>query len=179
MQKRMLILVAALFAAVTASAQMPKFDPPPELKKLDWMIGEWKGEGTSHMPGGAQRVLVHEVVKPELAGAILYVRGQGHARKEDGSAGELVHDAFGVIGYDRFVKKFTFDPWIKGGIHTDTTFEVADDGSVEWGFTTPQGGKVRYRIKRTEKGEWNEAGEFSFDGTKWMKTFEMTLAKVK
>jgi hypothetical protein len=31
----------------------------------------------------------------------------------------------------------------------------------------------------TEKGEWNEVGEFSRDGEKWMQFFEMTLTKVQ
>jgi hypothetical protein len=173
----MFIIAAVLFTAITAQAQYPKFENPPELKKLDWMVGEWKGEAVAYTPKGPERVLQHEVVQYELNGGILIVRGRGYARKEDGTRGDLVHDAFGVIGYDRFAKKFTFDPWVTGGMHAATTFEVLDNG-FDWGFSTP-GGKGRFKMRLNEAGEWYEVGEFSLDGTKWMKTVELTLKKVK
>jgi hypothetical protein len=31
----------------------------------------------------------------------------------------------------------------------------------------------------TDKGEWNEVGEYTLDGKTWTKFFDMTLAKVK
>jgi hypothetical protein len=50
-----------------------------------------------------------------------------------------------------------------------------------WGFKEPSRGfDIRYTVKITDKGEWNEVGEMSMDGSKtWRKFFEMTVAKEK
>jgi len=50
---------------------------------------------------------------------------------------------------------------------------------MEWGFQTPQGGRVRYTIKLTDQGDWFEIGEFSADEKNWRKFFEMTLQRVQ
>jgi hypothetical protein len=38
-------------------------------------------------------------------------------------------------------------------------------------------GKTRNTLRLTPEGKWNEVGEFSRDGTAWVKNFEMTLSK--
>ncbi|HEV2844661.1 MAG TPA: hypothetical protein VG477_07435, partial [Thermoanaerobaculia bacterium] len=51
-------------------------------------------------------------------------------------------------------------------------------GAWEWGFALPQGGRIRYTIKLTDKGEWYETGEYSPDEKTWHQFHEMTLRKV-
>lgn len=148
------------------------------MRKLDWMAGDWKGEATVQMGPAPERVLQTEHVVSRLGGRVLVIEGLGKRKLEDGAAGEVVHDALGVVSYDEKTKKYRFDAWTARAGYVAAWLEARDDGAA-WGFDTPQGAKIRYTIRRTEKGEWHEVGEYSADGTAYRKFFEMTLQKVK
>jgi hypothetical protein len=156
-------------AAVTASAA-------DEMKKLDFLVGEWRGEGW-HQRGPAPRdfVVQHEKITPRAGGNVLLVEGTGRRKLDNGSAGEIVHEALGMMWWDAEKKQYRFVAHTAAAGSVEPAIEVGDN-RVVWGFPTPQG-RVRYTIRLTEKAEWNEIGEFSRDGETWMKFFEMTLKK--
>ena len=150
-----------------------------EMKKLDFLAGEWKGEGWFRMgPGEPQHVFQHEKVTPKAGGAALLIEGLGKAKKADGTAGDVVHNATALLGYDEQSKKYVFTTAVAGRGASTPWLEVRGDKHVVWGMDVPMG-KMRYTITLNEKGEWFEVGEFSRDGNQWSKFFEMTLAKVK
>jgi hypothetical protein len=162
MKKSMFLIAVLLVSAPLFAAD--------EMKKLDWMVGEWNGAATTQT--GAEKHMSHvtERIQWKLGGKALLVEGLG----KDGS-GAVVHEALAVISYNEAAKKYEFDAWTARYPHTDTWFEVGAT-TAQWGFDTPQG-KVRYSISRTPSGQWIEIGEYSADGTKWMKFFDMTLTK--
>jgi len=156
---------------------MPLF-AADEMRKLDWWVGEWSGTASVRMgPGKPQQVVQSERVQSKLGGRVLLVEGLGKRRLEDGSAGEVVHDALAVVSYNEKTKKYEFDAWTAREGNVDAWLEVGEKNTATWGFDTPQGAKIRYTIRLTEKGEWHEVGEFSRDGNQWMKFFEMTLTR--
>lgn len=149
-----------------------------EMRKLDWWLGEWSGPASIQMgPGKPQQVLQSERVQSKLGGRVIVVEGLGKRMMEDGSAGEVVHDALAVISYDEKAKQYVFDAWTARDGHVRAWLEAGEKQTAKWGFETPQGAKIRYSIQLTEAGEWSEIGEFSRDGTQWLKFFEMTLKK--
>lgn len=151
-----------------------------EMRKLDFLVGEWRGEALVQQgPGKGERALQHEVVRTKLGGRVLLIEGIGHRKLETGFPGEVVHDAVGVISFDEKTQKYRFDAWTERAGYVQAWMEVGEKNSARWGFDTPDGGKVRYTITLTEKGEWHEAGEYSRDGNRWFPTMEMTLAKTK
>jgi hypothetical protein len=150
-----------------------------EMRKLDFLVGDWKGEASiSTGPGKGERALQVETVRSKQGGKLLVVEGLGKRKLEDGSAGDIVHDAFGVVWFDETAKKYRFDAWTAAQGHVQAWFEPGDN-SAKWGFDTPDGGRIRFTIALNDKGEWHEVGEYSRDGERWFKTMEMTLAKVK
>lgn len=152
---------------------------PAEMRKLDWLVGEWKGEAAVLSgPGKGETALQTERVQSRQGGKLLVVEGLGKRKLADGTAGDVVHDAFGVIWYDEQAKKYHFNAWTAERGYVDAWLEGNDDGSARWGFDVPQG-RIRFTITRTAKGEWQEIGEFSPDGTRWFKTIELLLAQVK
>jgi len=158
-------LLVILFLAVPVFAA-------DEMKKLDWWVGEWSGNASIRMgPGEPQQVQQVERVQSKLGGRVLLIEGLGK------SGDKAVHEALGVVSYDEKTKSYTFDAWTARDGHADAWITVGDDHTAKWGFDTPTGGKIRYAVKLTEAGEWNEIGEFSRDGTAWSKFFEMTLKK--
>jgi hypothetical protein len=163
------MVIAAMFVAAGAMAQESS-----ELRKLDWLVGEWKGEGWSRVgPGEPRKAMQTEIVQKKAGGDVLLVEGLG--RDE---TGKVVHDAIGLIWYDAKSKQIRFNAAAAGrGMH-DTILEVGD-GFWLWRSATPMG-ETRFTVRRTEKGEWHEVGEFTRDkGATWMKFMEMTLTRVK
>jgi hypothetical protein len=150
-----------------------------EMKKLNFLIGEWNGEAWIQMgPGKRETVIQTEKVKSKAGGKVLLVEGLGSKKLENGMPGEIVHDAIALISWDKAKNTYRFDAHVAQQDSVDTTLDLTAANTLVWGFDTPQG-KVRYTIRLTEKGQWNEVGEFSKDSTNWMKFFEMTLTKTK
>ena len=169
----LLFLPAALLAQSTTPAQLQ------EMKRLDFLIGEWRGEGwTEFTPGQRRTSPVTELVQPKLGGMILLVEGLGK-KKAPGQQEEVVtHNALGVIAYDPSAKLYRVRSYLADGRSTDAEAEFVE-GGFQWRFKGPQGMSIRYTIKLTEKGEWFERGEMSRDGQSWRQFHEMTLQKVK
>ena len=148
-----------------------------EMKKLDFLIGDWKGEGWIQMgPGKRSSALQTEKVTSRAGGKVLLIEGLGRRKMENGTAGEVVHDAIALVAWDKTKKTYRFDAHAAQQESVDTTIDLTAPKTLVWGFDTPQG-KVRYTIKLTPKGEWYEVGDWSADGKAWTKFFEMTLVK--
>jgi len=168
--KRLIPMLLLVLAATTALGA-------DEMKKLDFLIGEWKGEGTIQMgPGKREQVIQTEKVTAKAGGKVLLIEGLGRRRMEDGSAGEVVHDALALISWDKAGSTYRFDAHVAQQESVATTITVPEANTAVWGFDTP-GGKIRYTIRLNDQGQWNEIGEFSRDGAQWAKFFEMTLTK--
>jgi hypothetical protein len=55
---------------------------------------------------------------------------------------------------------------------------VIQEKVVQWSIQNP-GSTIRFTMNLSEKDQWVETGEFSPDGAKWLKFFEMKLQRVK
>ena len=148
-----------------------------EMKKLEMMVGNWKGEGWAIAGSGRAEFISNESVEPQLDGLLLVIKGLHYRKLEGGKQGEVVHHAYAIISCDLDGLGYLFDAYQLDGRHVDAKAKLVSQGSFEWGFNTPQG-TVRYTI-RIDSDRWNEVGEFSQDGKAWRKIFEMNLQRVK
>lgn len=172
MKRLTMVLVAMLTATFAYGAD--------EMSKLDWLIGEWKGEASVRMgPGKPEMAVQVEKVTPRAGGKVLLVEGLGRRKMEDGSAGEVVHDAIAFVSWDQARKTYRFVGHVAQRDSVETTLDMTAPDTWVWKMATPNGGTMRFTIRRTEKGDWNEVGEYSPDGQKWFKSLEMNLTKVK
>jgi hypothetical protein len=170
-----LAAVMILLGPAWSLAQAPAAAEREAMKKLDFLVGEWKGEGWMEFAPGQRRTCRGtEVVQSKLGGQLLTI--EGLFRGQTGEA--IVHNAFAVVSYDENAKRYRFQAHTARGGHEDAEAKVAD-GQLVWGMKVPQFGDVRYTIKRDDKGRWFEVGEVSRDGKDWRKFFEMTLEPVK
>jgi hypothetical protein len=171
--KKITPLFLLLLMIAPAAAQNPQSSQLQEMKKLDFLIGEWQGEGwTEFVPGQRRTSPIAEKIQPKLGGMILLVEGLG--KKEE----VVVHNALGIISYDARAKLYRLKTYLADGRSTDAEAKFVD-GGFQWAFKAPQGMSIRYTVKLTEKGEWFERGEMSQDGTSWRQFHEMTLQRVK
>lgn len=180
-------MIRALVAVLLALVAVPAFaaDPPGQanrdsMKKLDFLVGKWKGEASMLLgPSGSEKFTQTEDVKYMLEGTILTVEGVGRGKLPGKDEEGVVFNAFAVMSFDAAKKEYAVKAYRKEGVAVDAWLKMGDK-KFEWGFTVPaQKIDIKYTMTLTEKGEWSEIGEMSRDGKTWNKFFEMTLTKVK
>lgn len=169
--RHIVVLLVALFTAVPLFAA-------DEMRKLDFLAGDWKGDAWIRMGSGTREQIIQtERVQKKLGGQVLLIEGLGKRKLENGTAGETVHDALAVVSWNEEKKTYRFATWVAGRPEGETTLDLIAPNTAVWAMDTPRG-RMRYTIRLTEKGEWNEVGEFSSDhGATWMKFFEMNLTR--
>jgi hypothetical protein len=169
-------LLALLATAALAQDMMT---PPPaqlaEMKKLNFLVGEWKGGGSIQMGPEKREFEGAETVQSKLAGIVLTIEGLHHVK---GQPGTPVHNALAVVSWDTRAKGYQFRAYTANG-QALTADARLRDGGLEWGFDVPGGSgmKIRYFIRLDEKGQWLETGEMSRDGSEWRQFFEMRLTR--
>jgi hypothetical protein len=149
------------------------------MKKLSFLVGEWKGEGwTEYAPGQRRTSPIIERVEPKLGGMIMVVEGLGKKNVPGKEEEVVVHNALAVISYDAGTKLYTVRSYLADGRSTVAEARFVEEG-FRWSFQAPQGISIRYTVKLTDKGEWFERGEMSQDGKTWRQFHEMTLQRMK
>lgn len=162
-----------VFFAATAWAQPPDTTAAKklEMKKVEKFIGKWVGTGWKQVGPTRETVTGTEVVQRKLDGLALLIEG----RFVD-AAGVVKHETLAIMAYDEAQKAHRFKSFLHNGLSGEYELKIVPDG-FEWGFQVT-GGMVRFSIK-LENDTWHEVGEFSRDGTTWVKTLEMTLKRSK
>ncbi|HEV2666599.1 MAG TPA: hypothetical protein VG324_16895 [Blastocatellia bacterium] len=175
--KEMFAVLILLAASAPAFAQTQSAANSAEMRKLDFLLGAWEGEGWMDFGPGQRRVAkVKESAQGKAEGSVLAFEGLGKAKAPGKEEEMVVHSAFGVVWYDGEAKRFRMMAW-REGRSMDADITVGDK-SLVWGFRDQRAGQIRFTIKLDEAGRWFEIGEFSRDGTSWNKFFEMTLKRV-
>lgn len=172
------IAIAGLAIGKSYAQAMDMSKPVKEkMAAFSHWTGRWKGEGVQYRGPQAAKSSVDEVIESKLDGTVLLINGIG--KKSEGGTEIVVHEALGVLTYDAFKNEYKFRSWLRSGLTTEAWFNITGDNKYQWGFDTPNG-KIKYSITIDPvKKTWNEIGEFSQDGTNWMKFFEMNLTKVE
>lgn len=144
-----------------------------EMKKLDFLTGTWKGEGWIKMSGSERVTFTQtETVRKKLDGLALLLEGQGTSK------GKTLFEALAMVTWDPEKGHYRFSSATTEGRAGESVGRFVSGGAWEWGFALPQGGRIRYTIKLTDKGEWHETGQYSPDEKTWHQFHEMTLRKV-
>ena len=180
MKFRLTVLIALVAATLAAAAQeqqpqpqAPRRPPTPDaqleaMKKLDYMAGNWQGEGWMDMGGRRMTFRGGEKIQRKLNGLALLVEGAFFAKPEGAPAEIPVHTTLGVMSYDPKTSTYRFSSWLATGGSGETELHLLDGG---W-WWEPAGSGVKFTMKLTENGEWLETGE---RGGKQF--FEMRLKK--
>ena len=163
------LVAAPLFGAEAEAA------PSDAMRAVAWLAGEWEGEGWI-MTGPGQRTEFRgtESVESRLGGGVLIIEGR-HTAADDPNV--VVHHALAVVSWDSGSGEYRFEPHVAGRPKPQTAARV-EDGVFIWTMEVP-GGRVRYRIRQSESGEWLETGERSAGPGKWFPFFEMTMRRVR
>jgi hypothetical protein len=178
-----LLWVAVLL--VLAGAGSSRAQPPAPaaqreaMKKLDFLVGQWQGEGWMEFAPGQRRTFQGtEVVQRKLDGLLLAIEGLHRGRVGDQKEEVVVHSAFALVSYDDKAQRYRFQAFTGRGTYEDAEAKVSQ-GQLVWGMKVPQFGEVRYTIHLDDKGRWSEVGEVSRDGKTWQRFFQIILQRVE
>lgn len=177
MKKTAALLLLLALPVTLPAQQTPASTQREAMKKLDYMIGQWKGTGWIEREGGRQTFAGTETVQGKLGGLALLVEGNFKGKVSGKDEEVTVHETLAVLSYDEKAKSYRFRTYLANGSYGDQELKLIE-GGWQWGFQFP-GGHLRFITKLNEKDQWFEIGEISRDGKTWQKFFEMTLQRVK
>ncbi len=163
-------ILAASFIGVSAQENTVELQRA-EVKKLESMVGQWKGSGWIQQGAKRETFTGTENVQRKIDGLALLIEG-----RFTNPEGKVIHETLAVLAFDPQAKAYRFRTYLATGRSGEYDLKIIPD-AYEWGFSFT-GGEVRYTIK-TANDVWFEIGEFSKDGKTWVKFFEMKLEKVK
>jgi Protein of unknown function (DUF1579) len=177
MKRTSIRLIGILLFTTAAFAQMGPPKPTPELKKLDYFLGNWTSEGEAKPgpmgPGGKFTESAHG---EWMDGSFFLVI---HSDFKGGAMGNATGMAY--MGYNADEKVYTYDAFSSMGenIHAKGTL----DGDT-WNWTNEfkmgaQTMKSRYTMKILSPDSYTFKFEMSPDGTKWESGMEGKATKSK
>ena len=144
---------------------------------IDFMIGTWEGDAWKMMPTGKEVTTMKETVQCKIGCDVLVVDGLGI--RINGATGkeEVVHEAFGVITYDKASGSWMMKAYTKYG-SVESVVKFLGEKTIQWNMTLPDKSIIYYTADYSKENTWHETGEMSRDGgaTKFQ-VMEMTLTK--
>jgi len=169
------VAVFALVAAMSAQAQMGPSTPAPELKKLDFMAGNWASEGTMNpgpgMPGGK----FAQTSRAEwMDGNYFLVE---HTDADMPGMGKFKEVS--VLGYDPDKKVYTYSAFNSLGM-AETSTGTVDGDTWTWLSDEHMGGmtmKGRFTMKVLSATSYTMKYELSPDGKDWTTAMEGKATK--
>ena len=181
MNRSIIVCICSLAFSISSFAQAPTASPiattPPEVQKLAYYLGTWRGQGeTKGGPFGPAGELSNTVTCDWFAGGFhLVCRGE-----EKGSTGERTF--LNILAYDEKAKAYT-----EYGISSLGESEYQTGGSIvgnkkTFVFDSNLGGKptkLRYIEVQVSPTLYTYQAEASIDGGLWTVIAEGKVTKVK
>ncbi|TAH40358.1 MAG: hypothetical protein EYC69_11135 [Bacteroidetes bacterium] len=175
MKNNLLLIILLFSVSLSGKAQQSTITDSLAIKalgKLQWLEGNWSGEGWVDSRDARHFFNQTESIRTKVKGTVMLIEGLGI----DKANAEIKHEAFAVVSYDIFARKYLMRAFKSDGKYVDAKINVEDDGTLVWGFKIDDAPEVRYTIKKVNE-KWVEIGEFNLGAGKWTKFYEMTLNK--
>jgi hypothetical protein len=168
------VMIAAFVSLPLAkSPQVPA--PGPELKRLGFFVGKWRGEGemkpSPFGPGGK----FTESDDSEWMPGGFFVVIHADETSPMGSGKALM-----IMGYNAEKKVYTFNAFNSMGL-TEAATGIVEGDTWTWTSDSEMGGKpvkTRYTMKELSPTSYSTKFEMSADGGAWMTIMEGKTTKV-
>ncbi|MEQ1823461.1 MAG: hypothetical protein ABL949_13205 [Fimbriimonadaceae bacterium] len=184
------ILAFALLSQGQVPTAPGMVNPAEELKKLSFLVGNWKGEGYMIASATEKKTFkITQKITTKLRGSVYVIDQEGEETNEGADKGKPIMEAFGIISFDATRGGFNMHLRSQGGqpVEGEAKLEKSDqaqetaatktnDGNFVWGYGLPDGGYVRF-TSQVKGNTWHEKGEITQDGKSFFTFMEMNLKK--
>ena len=176
MNRRIALISFLFLIAVSAVAQMGG-PPGPEVKKLDYFVGNWTTDGTiAQGPWGAGGKFTASSTTEWLPGSF-FVQSKVDSQMPPEIGGD--DKAIMIMGYDTQQNTYTSDRFNSLGQHVSSKGTLSGD-TWTWTNTSNYGGmeiQGKMTIKILSPTSHTMKYEISMDGKNWMPFMEGKLTK--
>jgi len=160
--KQLIVTTFLITFYVSSPAVFAQSEEQKAMKKLSFLIGDWKGSGTSYPKEENKPYDVISTVRYDLDGELLVLR---HRSKRENKTVLALHT---LIYFNKEDEFYYYNAFRKSGARP---FKCKlNDGK----FICEINGNYRLTFQRTDNGMFNEFGQRLTDG-KWVKSFEDIL----
>lgn len=162
--KRALAGLLLAFSSTAALSEGAAPDHGGAMAKLDFLVGEWRGEGWIVTREGKRETFSStEVIRRKLHDTALLIEGV-HTNFE----------ALAVVTYDPKAGQYRWRSFTSRGGGVDVEAKLTGDRTLEWYPSQTS----RYTIRIDDAGQWEEVGEYTRDdGKSWKQFFAMRLTR--
>lgn len=146
-------LVLFLFSNI-ALAEPTSAAQAEAIKKLDFLVGEWKGEGWVVTREGKRETFSStEIIRKKLLDTALLIEGT-----------HTGFEAIAVVTYDTMAQQYRWRSFTSRGGGVDAEARLTGERTLQWYPSAT----ARYTIQINTTGQWEEIGEYSRDeGKTW------------
>lgn len=176
-----IFFLIAFFVAINSYGQNNNPDSAGvtinSVSQISFMEGTWIGDGWIMMGREKKEFVQTETITPKVNNTILVIEGLGLSKDTSLTQRQVIHDAFGIISFDKDNGRMMMTSFATTGGKTETELMLIGEKRLQWQFKAENGGTVRFTEDFTKDGEWIEVGEFSYSPDQWYKFFEMKLTR--
>jgi hypothetical protein len=148
---------------------------PEGMKKLDVLVGTWKGRGWNVGRDGKRVEFEREeTVEHKVSGSVLFLDGFTTNLDDKGKPG-TPQESLALLWFDDAAGTYRWHghalPF--GAIEAEPRFV---DGALQWSLDVGAGASVRFTI-RVDGKEWHELGESSADGKTFVAFMDLVMQR--
>ena len=182
---RLTSVLLVFVSLVSASGRTHPARQSDEMKKLDFLIGEWKGVGQEFRPDGSRLNEFSQKAKVQAksGGSELRIKDEKTYKAQLQPGGPVYHNSTlaATVYYDDAAKLYRWRGEGSYGRKNPLEAKLIDARTLQYGMpfsvtVEPSDGNRRTTIEVTESGEWHETLEVWRKGS-WYKAEESVLKK--
>ena len=181
------LCAAVLALSLVAGGQAASPNQAEEMRKLDFLVGEWKGEGWQLAPDGSRQNSFSQKTRVQAKGgaSILRVKDERTYKPVVSSGTPVYHSSTldATVYYDDALKLYRWRGENSYARKNPLEAKLVGDRSLQYGMPfsvsiRPADGSRRTTIEVTRGGEWHETLEV-WKTDRWYKVEESILKRVK
>src|SRR3989304_4385986 len=149
------------------------------MKKVDWALGQWEGEGwVESQSGGKLTFTANAISKSKLDGVIHLLEGTSKFRREGVDSEVIINSHISILSYDPKAKCYRLRSYREDGTCGQDELKYQDH-TFRWEKRDDERGvNQRFAMRLDEEGHLIYTGEISQDQTNWREFFHAVYRRV-